>query len=1449
MNKPNYNRYSQVGNDAMNFPVGAPSGVTGREKGWRGLQFVPGTAPQVPEFNELQEILLDAVKDIGDFVARDGRTTGLQLRLNLTGTPKLAHVEWQDPAVPAKVYVGGLFHVVPQDVLEITGIGRETVAVQIARQTVTEIEDADLYNVVQGEGTSEGGGGAYRYVYSVSLVVKTDANSSGLASAIDLYQLQDGQLRTASSEQLNEIDANLVRYTANIVGDCITGGPSSMRVRVEDANLTELRVVVDRGTAYVSGREVGYKTSTPLIVTKAKFVSEDVIGEGLHSKMGTDAAALAASIVTGSLPIKAVDTFNFYTAIKRTGDFHQYPFSQNPLDPTEVFIERGFPFGPLIKVVGIYNAVTGAAIPFAQTTLGFRFTGALPVQNIRAVWVFNASLSGTNDYQVATNKKSITITGDYPNALNNGTAMNTNVDRAQYVYPGIQSGRLVTNADANAATKGTNDTKTTITAVAKTLVTSGTYNLVVNTGTSSGYKITYGTGTPVDNVVWTNGATVTVSDTAGGTLTLTLATPAPTGLPKTDVVTVVAGDDIVTLADVGGLVVGQELLLQAGALPVNGDESVIVAEILTGGQLRLTTAVGMNYANNTIVYTDADFVGLPLDANVFPINISYAWLLDRVDLVYIDADNNIATQPGQSNKPALAPTVPLGVLPLVQLIIPANGDARDVRVVEYPVRALTQQEIRGVKIALDDINYNAAIQSLKLDTYNRSTAAGLALRGLLTDPFVNSDTIDVNADPRAFTNVGIDPDNGVLHPQLALESLPLAVDTIKTTCFVGQRAAVLGHTLVGSTLVNNPRYTHDASDTIDVEVPRGLANPARPTLAVESGDYTGSAQGPESFTFLNVQNRVREVIPSVLEGGFWRTREQSVPWLVNRQLYLPQILIFISGRDFAPGVYTIAVDGQPVLDSDDDPITLTVVTGVTSFTNYAVTLRAGTVAATGARTISILGQNGVTIASTIYGVTPAATALLPIAHDSLAARRYVQIGQTFAFPRHTFVRGVNLSLGRIGTGWIEVQVRNTTKTGEPGDEILVRKRILANDTSLSISAQTRVEFPDVVFCSANTSYALVVEAADEGWGVKKAVVGHSDQNNTLLSTPPLAVGALYSSIDGGGWVIQLQNALTLQMLECAFQASANKLVFQAVSSALFAGLNLVIPRAQQLVPRGASVAWSYSLDSNVTSIGILIDTVGSLDPQALPFQASELVLTATLQGSTSVSGAVATTNARILAFDPADLGIYTTRAATSVPTYNRARITLALSALAGLSSLKVKFSTVDEAIGEARFTLSGVPLFNDQLSMNVDGTTHTFTYQSSGGSASLVDFTTRAMINLVATYPDYTITANQAGSTYVVTMTRDSASAFVAGNVTAQVVAGGGSTLAVSAVAVDYEVATQLAGTTVLDETYIGLTYELTSLTPAAVSGSYTFRVQLELHTDSPQRYPKVRLFAVSVSN
>jgi hypothetical protein len=815
-------------------------------------------------------------------------------------------------------------------------------------------------------------------------------------------------------------------------------------------------------------------------------------------------------------------------------------------------------------------------------------------------------------------------------------------------------------------------------------------------------------------------------------------------------------------------------------------------------------------------------------------------------VLYLDTNGVFAIQSGQANIPAYPAALPKGVLPLVQLRIPANGNAENVTVVPYSIQRQDQQALNKVLSRLDQLEYNLAQQNLQLDTYNKAAASGLQLRSIITDAFVNSNTADITLTPSGIKNVSIDPDTGELSTKLILDNASLSIDTLNSTGFMGARSATLGYTLAGSSLITNVLAT-------DTETVRSDTNQPKPTILISTGHYLGPAERSNYWPFFNTVKNATELVAKSLEGGFWKTRQNNVPWLDQQQLFLPSVTLLISGKNFSAGVYSVKIDGKPVAGSS------VTVTSSGLISNLSVQIPALTVSGHASRTVSIVDSNGSTIASTLYGATPSEAQFLPIVSESLAADAYVPVAQTFVYPTDRFIGGVNISFATKTTGWIDVQIRTTQADGAPSGTVLVSKRLEAN--AVSLTGLTNVVFDDPVFCPANTSMALCFIAQQvsgtDSYQIRKAVVGRTDiVSNNIVSTKPIVQSFLYTSVDGGGFTVQANSVLTFTLLECNFSTSLNTIQFQPVTTAALSNICMLIPRIQQLVPIGSKINWSCILDDDVLNpVPLVVDTDGSMQPQVLPKTANKVALQAKLglsTVSTTISPQLGVTNSRLLMFEPETQGIYLTRAVGSVPEYTKARVTFQLlTNLLVANSVKVKFSPYDDPYGSARMLLSGVPAFGDQLTITAQTIPFTFTYQPTG-TPSLQQLVTQFVASYNAAGLGLTCEYTQETSgNYFLKFTRLDGRALVLGELINSFVPAGASTFNCGPVLVNYQTMTlNILETKAINSFFSEYTFELSGIdsTPPSLSTSRTFRVQLELNTTNPLKYPVIRNLACVVS-
>lgn len=1460
---PEYNRHTQTGRDAQGYPTGATHGPKGEDEGWTGLVFQPGTGVQTPELNEMQTVLRGQIRQLGDYLRRDGQTQGVKLVLDLSGAVKTASLAWENPDSPGLVYYRGLFLRVPQTTLTITGIGAETVGLSVTRRMITGMENPDLVDPVANE-ENYGKPGAWREVFDVVPVIITPDNESLYPDALELYFLQSGDVTSSSNDVLNEVDQRLVSYTADIVGDCLIRG---MNIRVEDQDDATLRVQIDRGRAYVQGYPTGFGTTQSLSIPKARTDVKIVNGEPLRTlsevlNSGTGVPSLKKSYAPVSSPLLQVDRFVALTAIRKRGPKNATPYAVNPSDPSEIIISTDAPYGPLVSVVSVYDVTGAAFVPFTQTALGFRFTGGVPAGDIRVVWVYNAALAEADDFEIArvpgdlsNDRRTVTLLRDWPVALDNTGALNPGFgDKAQFAYPGI------------ASTKST------------------------------------------------------ASVTGGAT-------------------------DLLSVQNTYGIVVGQRLYLGGttlGVLNSGTDEAVTVAEVVSSTQLRMSANISANHPIGSYVYFDQVFADLRIDSNDFQMQLDYRWLLDRIDVIYIDKDNAFRVQTGQSNRPAFAPSVPPDVLPLVKLRVAANGDAASVSIEEYPVKHQTQQELRQLRNDLDTQAYNNAQLSLTLETYSKASLQGVTgLRGVLTDPGVNSDGIDINQVPPAITAVSIDPERNTIGPQVGKVEIPLTLDTAfmaanAAAARVGSRAATLG---LLSTVTPIPEASTATVGGQEV----GLTLPVRqtPLLIVEGGHFTGVPNRPATWPFYNERTQRLENVPRALEGGFWRARSGRQPWLDTLSLYLPGQPVTLTALNLNPSsIYEVSIDGQRL--GSFSPYTRIVLTGAPKLTD-AVTVTINGVSATtftyssGAETAAafasalmahlqgqpnavgtaysystgaaggsvwvnirpvataalpaanvvivrnvtaggstmavspadtspisnggsatetftipdtvVSGRNArsvrvaevvggipVVVAETLLGAEVAEVQRLPVAHDALAASTAPPVLQTFQVLGDYVVARLELFLAEVpATGVITVGLMECDDTGVPNGRLLSRLDRTINPGQTTLTLDFTGAGVDLPALQAGRSYAVVV------LGTTVAAVLRSIANQVGVARA-IATGTLTTSQDGLSKSVSATNSLMMRMYAANFDSARNRVKFNSVSvptnTESIATFNLVLARAQQLVFRQTNVRWTYSTDANVAELDLPLDEFGNLDPSALAQSATSLTLYATLlTGTGLLSPQVGVKTARFIVLEPKAESVYVTRAMLGLAPYNDVRVALEALTAAGPTGITVKVTGYDDPYGTGRSILSGTPAFGDQVNATVAGVTYNFTFTDDGQGSTLARLATRLAAFLSASGPLVTnvITVGAARHLYVY---RSDNQALVSGDMALAVIQSGGSSLSAGAASFNYIELVRGGTGRVVDGNFTEWVYTGEDVPQ---DGTPTLRVKIEVNRTSLTNYTRLR--------
>lgn len=117
------------------------------------------------------------------------------------------------------------------------------------------------------------------------------------------------------------------------------------------------------------------------------------------------------------------------------------------------------------------------------------------------------------------------------------------------------------------------------------------------------------------------------------------------------------------------------------------------------------------------------------------IDVSYDYYLDRIDVLYLRPDGKIEVVKGQADKSPAAKSVPVGMLGLCEISVPAGTGAEAAKVSKYNNRRYTMEDITGILTRLDRAEYNSAIRDLDATAQIYAGASITTLAGILTEGF------------------------------------------------------------------------------------------------------------------------------------------------------------------------------------------------------------------------------------------------------------------------------------------------------------------------------------------------------------------------------------------------------------------------------------------------------------------------------------------------------------------------------------------------------------------------------------------------------------------------------------------------------------------------------------------------------------------------------------------
>lgn len=200
---------------------------------------LPGRVAQSREITQLQTIMLDVVRNLGNVFLRNGSVIeGCQVTVSEDKT--LVHVG------DGRVYLDGVILPVSKSEVAITGVGVEKIGIKLIEHIIDESTDPTLRDPAQGYDNYDQPG-AHRLKKSTRVVVN-DEDSALLTILTEGVPLVEGQ-----RPDYDKLEQTLARRTHDESGSYIVEG---LGVRVEPNNASYINLVVEGGKAYVLGYEL-----------------------------------------------------------------------------------------------------------------------------------------------------------------------------------------------------------------------------------------------------------------------------------------------------------------------------------------------------------------------------------------------------------------------------------------------------------------------------------------------------------------------------------------------------------------------------------------------------------------------------------------------------------------------------------------------------------------------------------------------------------------------------------------------------------------------------------------------------------------------------------------------------------------------------------------------------------------------------------------------------------------------------------------------------------------------------------------------------------------------------------------------------------------------------------------------------------------------------------------
>jgi hypothetical protein len=232
-------------------------------KNYSELLFRPGLILQNAELNEMQSILNNKIKRIGNTIMTDGDIIeGCELIVsnNADGTRNCL-------ITAGKIYMNGDVFSTEDTNITITGEGIEKIGLKLNQAIITEVDDADLLDPSAGLGNYMQSG-AHRLKTTVEFVIDDDTDESVAA----VFTFENGVQLNAQSggtdtTVLDKFNTTLARRTYDESGNYRVNGLSLVSKGISDDD--NVFLTVDQGKAYILGWEVTKQTAVTIPIRRA----------------------------------------------------------------------------------------------------------------------------------------------------------------------------------------------------------------------------------------------------------------------------------------------------------------------------------------------------------------------------------------------------------------------------------------------------------------------------------------------------------------------------------------------------------------------------------------------------------------------------------------------------------------------------------------------------------------------------------------------------------------------------------------------------------------------------------------------------------------------------------------------------------------------------------------------------------------------------------------------------------------------------------------------------------------------------------------------------------------------------------------------------------------------------------------------------------------------------